>query len=227
MGVKQVLRDRSIFRISLPVRALGLLALVALATGCQTGAHQVSNRKLIEHQALIDFSGLNSVQPVEDVQVTCSVPRGWITAPPQRMALYSHQQWKSPSGYTGVGVVYAHIPFPLSAKALLWFAKNEYTKKSDNGKALGEWEDELGRPWFEAENNKYHVRGYAVAEGFNAWIVYFGYKTNRPPNPAELSLAARCLESVVTGTTKVQPKPSNSNVAQGNKAQSQSPGKPG
>ncbi|MDB5356609.1 MAG: hypothetical protein JWN24_3062 [Phycisphaerales bacterium] len=223
MGVKKDFRGLIWVRGSVPLRAMCVLTLSLLAVGCQTGGHQISNRKLIEHQALLDFSGLDTIKSVEPVQVTCSMPRGWITAPTQRSALYTHQQWKSPSGYTGVGVVYAHIPFPLSAKALLWFAKNEYTKKADNGKALGEWDDEVGRPWFEAENNKYHVRGYAVTEGFSAWIVYFGYKTNRPPNPAELSLASRCLESITTGTTTVRPNPSN--VAQGNKAQSQD--KPG
>jgi hypothetical protein len=223
MGVTKDFRGLISVRGSLPLRAVCVLTFSLLAVGCQTASNTVSNRKLIEHQALLDFSGLDSTKPVEPVQITCSAPRGWIVAPTQRSPLYTHQQWKSPSGYTGVGVVYAHIPFPLSAKTLLWFAKGEYSKKGDGGKALGEWDDALGRPWFEAENNKYHVRGYAVTEGFSAWIVYFGYKTNRPPNPAELSLAARCVETVVTGTSGARPNASN--VAQANKAQSKD--KPG
>ena len=48
-----------------------------------------------------------------------------------------------------------------------------------------------------SENAKYHVRGYAVVDGFTAWIVYFGYKVNRPINTAELGLAARSVQTVI------------------------------
>ena len=62
---------------------------------------------------------------------------------------------------------------------------------------INEWTDELGRNWFEVENNKYHVRGYALAQGFEAWIVYFGYKLNYPPDLGEISLAARAADTFV------------------------------
>ena len=78
---------------------------------------------------------------------------------------------------------------------LLWLAKREY--KANDGKILSEWKDELGRPWFEAENAKYRVRGYVVVSGFQAWVIYFGHKIGFPPDPAELSLAARTADSIM------------------------------
>ena len=79
--------------------------MTALATGCQT-ASKVTNRRLIEHQALIDFSGLAPAETVDGVKVSCSVPRQWEAVPLKKAPLYSHQQWKSPSTHTGLGVVY-------------------------------------------------------------------------------------------------------------------------
>jgi len=173
---------------------LAALALLAFAGGCQTSA-PVTNRRLIEHQAMIDFSGLKPPEEVEAVKVSCSVPRQWEVMPLKKTALYSHQQWRSPSTHTGLGVVFVRLPLPLSEHTLLWIAKREYTKASDDGKLIGQWTDELGREWFEAQNNKYHVRGYAMVRGFNAWIIYFGSKTGYPPDLAELSLAARAVET--------------------------------
>jgi hypothetical protein len=181
----------------LPARPLCLLTLLALlvgAGGCQTTA-PVTNRRLIEHQAMIDFSGLKPAEPVDAVKASCSVPRQWEVMPLKKTGLYAHQQWKSPSTHTGVGVVYVRLPIPLSERTLLWLAKREYTKASDDGKLVGQWTDELGREWFEAHNNKYHVRGYALVRGFNAWMVYFGSKANYPPDVAELSMAARAVET--------------------------------
>jgi hypothetical protein len=183
-----------------------VIALLALATGCQT-ASKVTNRRLIEHQALIDFSGLAPVEPVEAVKVSCSVPRQWEAMPLKKTPMYAHQQWRSPSSHTGVGVVYVRLPLPLSERTLLWFAKREYTKANEGGKTLGQWTDEVGREWFEAENDKYHVRGYALVRGFNAWLVYFGTKTGNPPDMAELGLAARCVQTFIPDTrrpTRVQ-----------------------
>lgn len=180
-------------------RSLCLLLLLALlvgAGGCQTSA-PVSNRRLIEHQAMIDFSGLGPAEPVEAVKVSCSIPRQWEAVPLKRTPLYAHQQWKSPSTHTGLGVVHVRLPLPLSERTLLWLAKREYTKASDDGRLIGQWTDELGREWFEAQNNKYHVRGYAIVRGFNAWLVYFGSKAGYPPDVAELSLAARAVETFV------------------------------
>jgi hypothetical protein len=178
-----------------------LLLLALAAAGCQTGVPTVSNRILIAHLPGVDFSGLKPMRSLETIRVDCSVPEKWIPLHLDYNALYIHQQWKSPTGASGTGVLYARLPFPLSAKTLLWFAKLEYSKKSSGGgEALGEWTDDLGRPWFEAENEKYHVKGYAVVNGADAWIVYYGYKTYRPLNPSELNVAARFVDTVVPHT---------------------------
>ena len=182
------------------------LALLACASGCQTST-PVTNRRLIEHQAMIDFSGLGEAETIEPLKVSCSVPRRWEAMPLKKTALYSHQQWKSPSTHTGVGVVYVRLPLPFSTKTLIWFAKREYTKASDDGEMIGQWTDELGREWFEAQNNKYHVRGYAVVRGFNAWFVYFGSKTGYPPDVAELGLAARCVETFIPDPKRPMKRP--------------------
>ena len=196
-------------RVVVPVlRLLAVALLVATATGCASYS-KVTNRRLIQHQAMIDFSGLAPREEIAAVKVSCSVPRQWEAADLKKTPLYAHQQWKSPSGNTGVGVVHVRLPFPISDKMLIWFAKREYTKSSDDGKMIGQWTDEIGREWFEAENNKYHVRGYAIVRGWHAWMVYFGSKTGYPPDMAELSLAARCVETFVPDPKKPikQPEP--------------------
>jgi hypothetical protein len=193
------------------LRFLSLVALLALtvgSTGCQTTA-RTTNRRLIEHQAMIDFSGLKPAEPLEALKASCSVPRQWEQLPLRRTPLYAHQQWKSPSTHTGVGVVYVHLPLPLSERTLIWFAKREYTKSSTDGKVIGQWTDEIGREWFEAENNKYHVRGYVMVRGFNAWMVYFGSKTGYPPDVAELSLAARSVETFFPDSRRPLRRPSS------------------
>ena len=177
-------------------RAVAVIILVLLAAGCQT-AGKATNRRIIDNQALIDFSGLAPSEPIDGVKVSCSVPRQWEAVPLKRTALYAHQQWRSPSSRTGVGVVYVRLPLPLSERTLLWFAKREYTKANEDGKTIGQWTDEVGREWFEAENNKYHVRGYALVRGFHAWLVYFGTKTGSPPDLAELGIAARSVQTFV------------------------------
>ena len=195
---------------ALPARRLPLLAVVAAllacAGGCQSSA-PTSNRRLIEHQAMIDFSGLQLAETVEAVKASCSVPHQWETLPVKKTPLYAHQQWKSPSTHTGFGVVYIRLPLPLSERTLLWFAKREYTKASEDGKLISQWTDDLGREWFEAQNNKYHVQGYAVVRGFNAWVVYFGSKTAYPPDVAELGLAARAVETFLPDPRKPLKKP--------------------
>jgi hypothetical protein len=173
-----------------------LLALAAASPGCQSGK-PVSSRSLIEHQALIDFSGLDSVKAAPGVNASLAAPRRWQLLPAKSNPLYTHQQWRSPSGHTGVGVLNAHLPLPLSTKMVVWFAKQEYAKLGTGGKLIGEWTDALGRSWFEAENAKYHVRGYVVVKGFSAWVVYFGYRTQFAPNLAEIGVAARSAETAV------------------------------
>jgi hypothetical protein len=187
-------------RFSRPVFGLGV-SLIAIftvveVTGCQTAAPGVSTA-LIRHQALVDFSGLKESQTVEALKVNCAPPETWEAMPLKKMSLFTHQQWRSPTHNTGVGVAYIHLPIPLPLKTLLWFAKNEYTKKANDGKIIAQWTDSLGRSWFEGENNKYHVRGYAAVSGTDAWIVYFGHKTATPPSAAELSLAARSLDTII------------------------------
>jgi len=201
MGISSLFRFAGRVPLRIGLRVVCLLAIGSAAVGCQTGGPTVSNSALLAHLPGINFTGLAPMRAIEPLKVSCSVPVGWKPLKFDRHVLYSHQQWKSPSGYTGAGVVYAHLPIPLSANTLLWFAKLEYAKRGvKNSKLVGEWTDALGRPWFEGQNDRFHVRGYAVVNGGDAWIVYFGYKSNRPPDPAELSLAARCVETVVPRT---------------------------
>lgn len=203
--------DTAVPTAILPTPRLGALialALLSFAGGCQTSA-PVTNRRLIEHQAMIDFSGLAPAEPIDAVKVSCSVPRQWEALPVKKTGLYAHQQWKSPSTHTGIGVVYVRLPWPLSERTLLWIAKREYTKASDDGRLIGQWTDEIGREWFEAQNSKYHVRGYALVRGFNAWMVYFGSKTGYPPDVAELGLAARAVETFIPDANRPLRKPAD------------------
>lgn len=186
----------SFSRVMAAIPAAGLLILVSYVGGCQS-ADQVSGRRLIEHQAFIDFSGLKKDEVVSSVKTTIAAPRQWEDMPLQANPLFTHQQWRSPSTHTGVGVVLAHLPLPLNAKMVVWFAKQQYARDQRDGKVLGEWVDPLGRSWFEAENEKYHLRGFVVVKGFEAWVVYFGYRTHYPPDVAEISLAARSAETAV------------------------------
>jgi hypothetical protein len=186
----------SFSRVMAALPAAGLLILFSYVGGCQS-ATQVSGRRLIEHQAFIDFSGLRKDEVVASVRTTIAAPRQWEDMPLQANPLFIHQQWRSPSTHTGVGIVLAHLPLPLSAKTVVWFAKQQYARDQKDGKVLDEWVDPLGRSWFEAENEKYHLRGYVVVKGFEAWVVYFGYRTHFPPDVAEISLAARSAETAV------------------------------
>jgi hypothetical protein len=173
-----------------------LLALFATSVGCQT-AQPVSVRSLINHQAMIDFSGLSSAEHFDVVKAQAAAPQSWQEQPIKRGPMYTDMQWRSPSGATAVGVAHVRMPLPLGARALLWFAKGQYAKQSDDGRVLGQWVDQLGRSWFEAENNKYHVRGFIVTKGLQAWIIYSGYKTTVPIDMSELSQGARAMETIV------------------------------
>ena len=177
------------------VLVAGMICLSSL-TGCQMG-QTVPTARLIQHQAMIDPTGLKETAVAVPVKVHIAAPQRWEQTDPRKGALYTDMQWRSPSKMTGVGVVHCRLPLPLPAKAIVWLAQKEYAKKADDGKLLGTWEDALGRPWFEAETAKYHVRGYVVAKGFEAWIIYFGYKMEQPPSASELGVAARSLETIV------------------------------
>jgi hypothetical protein len=179
-----------------PLVLLGLL-LTGAAGGCQQ-VQRVSVARLVDHQAMIDFSGLADVATFEPVKAQAAAPRSWKPLDVKRTSLFTDVQWKSPSGVSGVGVTYIKLPLPLGARTILWFAKNEYAKKhGGDGRLVDSWTDDLGRLWFVAENDKYRARGFIVARGWEAWVVYCGYKTERPPDATELSLAARCLETIV------------------------------
>ena len=145
-------------------------------TGCQVG-QSVPTARLIQHQAMIDPTGLNETAVAEPVKVHIAAPQRWEQLDPKKHALYTDLQWRSPSKMTGVGVAHLRLPLPIPARAVVWLAQKEYAKKANDGKILGTWDDHLGRPWFEAENSTYHVRGYVVSKGFEAWIIYCGYKT--------------------------------------------------
>ncbi len=190
---------------SAPARTVGIFVVVLLAGGCQN-SHPISNYRLIEHQALVDFSGLQSTSWREPIKAVCAAPRDWEALPLQRTALFNHQQWRSPSTTTGVGIIHVHLPLPLNTDMVIWLAKQKYSQKGDDGRVVAEWDDELDRHWFEAENRRYHVRGYAVVDGIDAWFVYFGYKVNRPMHPGEIAVAARSLETVVPAPHKPLPK---------------------
>ncbi len=192
---------RPLFSSVVGFRAAGIVLVALWSAGCQSGGPVVSNRTLLAHLPGVNFSGLKSMEAVETVKASVSVPEHWKQLKLDKNALYTHQQWKAVSGYTGTGIIYVHMPMAFSAKTVIWLAKMEYSKRATSGKALGEWTDDLGRPWFEAENEKYHVRGYAVTDGLDAWLVYYGYKTTRPPDAAELSLAARSVDTVVPATS--------------------------
>lgn len=184
-------------------RAAALFILLLGLIGCEQGA-SFSRRKLIEHQALLDFSGLEPAAKVDPLHVTMQAPEDWDPLPVHKNALYTHQQWRSPSRSTGVGVAYVRLPLPLGVRTLVWFAKQEYSKRNDDGRVLAEWTDAIGRQWFEAENNKYHVRGFIILDGLNAWFIYSGYKTTQALNGPELTLAAKCVETITPHIQKKQ-----------------------
>jgi len=185
-------------RLSILVRGMAWVGML-VAGGCQI-APSISTMKLTQHRLLLDFSGLGRVCLVRSVDASIAPPATWDELRTQRTLLYTHQQWRSPSHATGVGIVYINPPIPVSANLLVWLARNEYAKKSGaNGRVISQWTDSLGRCWFEAENDKYRVRGYAMTHGFDAWIAYCGYRVGSTPAPGELGLAARSLETIVPG----------------------------
>lgn len=188
------------------------VALLSLSGGCQLTA-SVSSRKLIASQALIDFSGLKGPELVPKIKTLISPPQSWEALAIRNTPLYSHQQWRSPSTHTGVGVVCAHLPLPLSVQTITWLAKQQYSRQSGGAEVLNEWTDEAGRSWFEAETDKYHVTGYIIVDGLTAWFVYFGYRVKYPPELGEISVAARSARTAVPlldGTPTTRPATSGS-----------------
>ena len=179
---------------------LTLTTLFGLAlSGCQV-LPQVASKRLIRSQAMLDLTGLLPRQEIEALCVSWAIPRGWSAGPLRHGGVYTHQQYRSESGLTGVGVAYIRLPIPLPASTIAWFAKNEYLKTSKDqhsGKLIGRWSDPDGREWFEVENNKYHVRGYVVSRGTEAWIVYSGYRVAHTPDPIEISVSQRSAQTIL------------------------------
>ena len=178
------------------VLSLAAAVVISASTGCQL--QTVPTQRLIQHQAMIDLAGLEDPQVIAAIKAHVSAPQKWEAMTIKKTALYVDQQWRSPTRETGLGVAYIRMPIPLPANTLVWLAKKEYAKRGEDGEVLAQWEDDLGRPWFEAQNPKYRVRGFVMSRGFVAWIIYFGYKrTDQPPSAAELGVAARALQAVV------------------------------
>ena len=182
------------------VAVFRLLALTLIVfpflSGCQM-AGVPSAAKLVEHRETIDDSGLREPVASEPVKANVSAPSGWQLLGTQKAALYTHQQWRSPTKRTAVGVTYVKMPLPLSTKTLVWFAMNEAGKKANDGRIIRQWNDELGREWFEAENNKYHMTGYVMTRGFDAWINYCGYRVQEEKMDAEIELGTKSLDSIL------------------------------
>jgi len=166
--------------------------------GCQFQA--ISTVELRQHQQMVDLDGLRHLQAFSELQVSCAPPVFWERRGESPNILYTHEQWRSPKKNVGVGVAYIHTLIPLSPQMLVWFAKGQYTQSRENhargGRLLGEWTDSMGRVWFEAENARYHVKGYAMTRGSDAWIVYSGYQVANKPSDADIALAVRAADSV-------------------------------
>jgi hypothetical protein len=198
MGFLHLSRRTGVLGVSFLIAAAATLTTVG---GCQMGP-ALATKKLARHQQFVDKDGLTAVEFLPPLKVNVSPPADWVALKTYTGALYTHKQWRSPTKATGVGVIYARLPIPLPVGTLLFFAKQEYTKQQADGKLIGQWTDSFGRSWFEAENNKYHVRGYAVVDGTNAWFVYSGYRMTMPQRPDEITIAERCQETIL-----IQPKP--------------------
>jgi hypothetical protein len=186
--------------------SIGIVPLAfVLLNGCQL--QSVSTLQMEIHQARVDRDGLSPVQSESQLEVTCAPPEQWIRLPLSKSILYTHQQWRSPDRHVGMGVAHLRTPLPFSAEMVIWFARNQFTQsqskagKSSDGRLIAEWTDSLGRCWFEAENATYHVKGYAMTHGFDAWIVYSGYRVKFHPYPEEIELAQRSANTVAPLTS--------------------------
>lgn len=170
-------------------------AALALCNGCQYQA--VSATELEIHQSCLNKSGLASLHEDSILRITCAPPDQWDKLPPGYNMIYSHRQWRSPDRQVGMGVAYIRTLFAVSPQTIIWFAKSEYSRTDQmKGRLIGLWTDSLGRCWFEAENDEYHVTGYAMTRGCDAWMVYFGYRLAGNAPQGEIALAAKGADSV-------------------------------
>jgi hypothetical protein len=166
----------------------------ACLSGCQTAGP--SRTQLVEYRGQISDLGLADPVSVEALKINASLPNGWEALSAQKSALYTHQQWRSASHRTAVGITYIRMPLPFSARILAGLASNEVGKKT-TGRVHRRWTDELGREWFEAENDRYHLTGYVMTRGLDAWINYCGYRVKEPMHEAEVDLGGRALASIL------------------------------
>src|SRR5687768_5161787 len=117
----------------------GVVVLFAMLVSTWAGAGcvvapPVSTKQILRQQRLLDFTGLLPAQTIKDLNVKWSAPRGWEALPPKSGMMFTHQQYRSPSGVTGVGVAYVRLPFPVSSNMIAWFAQREYLKKHNDQK---------------------------------------------------------------------------------------------
>jgi hypothetical protein len=181
------------------VRATAILLAGMALLGCQSSS--ISTTKLVASQSRLDFDGLESTKVLNEVAVTGAAPRSWNQLALETNPIYTHTQWRSPTGNTGVGIVYVHLPLPIAPATLLWLAEQHFASMpGEDGHFLGRWTDILGRSWFTAQNSHLHLCGYVITEGSCAWIVYYGYKLNGELHPSEMSIAARSVQSVMPMT---------------------------
>src|SRR5690349_13689489 len=96
--------------------------LITASIACQV-TPAVSTRRLVEHREVADLTGLQPTQILEKLKVSWSVPGKWEALPIRKTLLYTHQQWRSPSLATGVGVAHIELPLPIPAQTIIWFAK--------------------------------------------------------------------------------------------------------
>jgi hypothetical protein len=175
---------------------VAFFAALSLLAGCQI--QTVSIFKLEMHQSEVIRTGLSPVHVDPRLKVSVAPPAQWDQMPLRTNLLYTHEQWRSPDRHVGMGVAYIHTPVAFSPQTLIWFAKAQYVHRTDGkGRLIGQWTDSLGRCWFEAENETFHVRGYAMTRGTDAWIVYSGYRVKNQPPATEIVLAGRGADSVV------------------------------
>jgi hypothetical protein len=176
-----------------------LVAAVGVLSGCQF--QSISPVQLQIHQSMLDRNGLAPPRVDQEVQITCAPPVFWDMLPLHKTLLYAHQQWRSPDRLVGIGVAHLRTPIPLSAQMIIWLAKQQYSsidsQHAKGGHLIGQWTDSLGRAWFEAENDAFHVTGCAMTQGFDAWIVYSGYRLHTNVLPSEVALSAKAADTVV------------------------------
>lgn len=176
------------------------LLMLAVLTGC-AAVPSVSPPRLIASQAMLDFHGLSAVTLYPSLKLDAAVPLSWQQLKPEQMGPLAHRQWRSPTRSTGLGLAYIKLPWPVSPRFLIWVAKMQYAKRTTRdgkpaGQLLAEWTDPQGREWFDAEDEKFHVQGYAVTDGFDAWVVYAAYRRSALNWP-ELALANRAVRSAL------------------------------